>query len=546
MLYLLLTFALLIPTFAGVGRIFSDWIRLWKGISADLICGIVVISITWTLLSFFIPLSIEVEIITILLGVLSFIYHKQYQEFGYFLRENKKVFGIVFLFILFFGAFAPFILDHFGYYVPSILWLREVGLVKGIANLDLLLGQMSIWHILQAGFSHFSDVYLRINAVLLGIYLFYLLEKKNYLHLAFFPILFLFVQSPSPDLPVIILSLILLNETLNINRNIGSLFLLSVFIFIIKPTAIWTIILTSLYGLFFLKNYSFRWFIMGGFVLALFFFKNIWLFGYPIFPVAVIDLNVDWKPHPMLLQDSAKIAIQKTYDMQYSYEEIQQFTKWDYIKNWLFLNGIKSKIHITFLISLVIFGVFSIRSKQKIILFIYFSILVKSIAVLLFSAQYRFFLEVFFVIIFIMGYYNISRKWVFFSFFTMSICIGIVLSTPKILQTHIPSFYVGNFMREIRKDHWKKPSTYSLKKYTTHRLGNLTFNLSEKYPFMFDTPPSTISLSFVKDYIQFGIFPQQYTHNIKNGFYWRPLTDAEKAEAKAILEAHTQEKNQKK
>lgn len=546
MLYLLLTFALLLPTLAGIGKIFSKWVPLWKSISADLVNGLMVISIAWTTLSFFIPLSIEVEVFTILLGSLSFIYHKQYQEFISFFKENGKVFGIVFPFILFFGSFAPFILDHFGYYVPSILWLKEIGLVKGISNLDLLLGQMSVWHILQAGFSHFSDVYLRINTVLLGVYLFYLLERKNYLHLAFFPILFLFTQSPSPDLPVIIFSLILLNEILNYNRNIAGLFLLSVFIFIIKPTAVWTIILATLYGLFYLKNYSFRWILGGGFVLALFFFKNIWLFGYPIFPVALIDLNVEWKPNPMLLQDSAKIAIQKTYDMQYSYEEIQQFTKWDYIKNWLFLEGIKSKIHITFLISLMIFGIFSIRSKQKIILFIYFSILVKSIAVLLFSAQYRFFLEVFFVIIFVIGFQKIHKKLIFASFFIMSVGIGFVLCYPKLLQTHIPSFYVGNFMREIRKNHWKKPSTYSLKKHTTHRLGNLTFNLSEKYPFMFDTPPSTISLSFVKDYIQFGIFPQQYTDNIKEGFYWRPLTDAEKTEAKAILEAHTQEKNQKK
>jgi hypothetical protein len=44
------------------------------------------------------------------------------------------------------------------------------------------------------------------------------------------------------------------------------------------------------------------------------------------FPVSIIDLGVSWKPNPEVLKISSQYAIQKTYDMQYSYEEIQKFS----------------------------------------------------------------------------------------------------------------------------------------------------------------------------------------------------------------------------
>lgn len=546
MLYLLLSLVVLLPTLAGVGRLSSRYFPLWGGISADLVGGIFSISILWTLLAFFIPIGAGVEGVTLSVGIFLFIYYKQYRDFVAFFKRHGKVFGLVLLSILFFSAFAPFILDHFGYYVPSILWIREIGLVKGIANLDLLLGQMSVWHILQAGFSHFSDSFLRLNAVLLVVYLFYLIEKKNYTHLVFFPILFLFLQSPSPDLPVIILSLILVNEIFSKNQHLASLFLIACFIFMIKPTAIWVIILTCLYGFLHLKGYALRWIWAGGLLLILFVFKNIWLFGYPIFPMAVADLQVDWKPNALLMQDSAQIAIQKTYDMQYSYEEIQQFSKWEYVRNWFLLEGIKSKINFLFVLGLGVFALYSVKSKSRIIFFIFVSVFIKSIAVLLFSAQYRFFLEVFFVIFFAIAYQRLPRSMAFLSFLILSLGVGIMLVQPKIVQKYVPSFYVGNFIRGIHPEHWLKPTTYRLHRYKTHQVGNLRFSISENYPLMFDTPPPTISREFVRDYLKFGIFPQQYTNNIRDGFYWRPLTEAEKRQVEAILEVHSQEKNPKK
>ena len=143
MIYILLSLMLILPTLLGIGGLASQKIKLWDGISSDLVMGIVSISIVWTDLAFFIPINTAVEIPTLLLGISLFIYQRKYRALGSFLREHYRIFVPVLFIILFFGAFYPFILDHFGYYVSSIKWIREVGMSRGISNLDLLLGQMS-------------------------------------------------------------------------------------------------------------------------------------------------------------------------------------------------------------------------------------------------------------------------------------------------------------------------------------------------------------------------------------------------------------------
>ena len=211
---------LLLPVFSGFGSFFSKFLGNFSlGFSSKIMVGIFSVSIIYTLLAFFIPLSIFVEIIAVIMGLFFFFFFKNYKEFWIFITENKWLFSIIAIIIIFFGSYYPFILDHFGYYLPTIKWISEIGLVQGISNLDLLLGQMSVWHILQAGFSNFTDPFLRINVLILVVYLIYILEKKSWIHQLFLPVLFLFSQSPSPDLPAIVFSLIILNEVLKSNKK---------------------------------------------------------------------------------------------------------------------------------------------------------------------------------------------------------------------------------------------------------------------------------------------------------------------------------------
>lgn len=56
-----------------------------------------------------------------------------------------------------------FMFDTYSYYLPTIKWLDQYGLVKGIANFDFNLGQHSLWHIIQASFNESIDGYYKIN-----------------------------------------------------------------------------------------------------------------------------------------------------------------------------------------------------------------------------------------------------------------------------------------------------------------------------------------------------------------------------------------------
>ena len=541
MLIILLTAIFLLPVFSGWGKISEKIFGEIQTISGKLISGIFSVSVLWAVVSFFSGLNIFIEFLTVLIGIFSFFYFKIYQQFRKFLSENGKLFLPFSLVIGFAGSFFPFILDHFGYYIPTIKWISEFGLTKGISNLDLLLGQMSFWHIFQAGFSHFSDSFLRMNSIILIVYLVYIFEKKSWLHLIFLPVLFLFSQSPSPDLPVIIFSLIILNEILSGNRNFSFLFAVSALVFAIKPTMIWLPIFVFLYGIFISKT-KLKFLILGIFVLIIFFIKNLWCFGFPVFPVQFGDVGISWKPNPELLKISSEIAIEKTFDSQFSYSEIQHFSIFDYIKNWIFLKGIKSKINILFLILLLVFLIFTLIKKNKTITILCISIFVKSILVLAFSAQYRFFIDVFFVIVFVMFYQKVSRNQMTICFSVFSIFFLSFLSFPEFVKNIFPSFKLGSFLSGFYKEQLFKPLEYKWEKHKTYQIGNLKFNVAKDYPFSFDVPIPAISPEFLQEDLDAGIFPQQNSEHIKNGFHWRKMNDEEKQKLKNILkELHWEE-----
>ncbi|WP_345205922.1 LIC_10190 family membrane protein [Chryseobacterium ginsengisoli] len=536
MILILLSTVLLLPVLMGLGKIVENFSGiLIAGISGKILHGILGISLFWTIIAFFIPSNIYVEIPTILIGLVYFFKDKLSQEFYTFSKKEFSLIFIISLVILFCGSFYPYILDHFGYYVPSIKWLTEFGLIKGISNLDLTLGQMSIWHIFQAGFSNFSDPFLRINSILLIVYTLYIIENKNWIHLCFLPVLLLFSQSPSPDLPVIIFSLIILNEILKENKNTSLLFAFSVFVFAIKPTMIWLPILSFSYSILIVKS-NLKNLILGILIVLLFFIKNIYIFGYPIFPVSIGDFGVSWKPNPEVLKISSQYAILKTYDMQYSYQEIQKFSSTDIIKNWFLIKGIKSKINILLILSLLIFTGYAAIKKKGIYTLILVSLLIKTALVLIFSAQYRFFIDAFFVIFFVIFYNYFNQKKSITVFSVLSIIFIGFLTSPNILQTYLPSFRLGNFMGKFEMKQLYKPSTYDYNNYNSYKIGNLKFNVSEKYPYNFETPLPAISESYIFDDVKAGIFPQMIDEkNIEKGFIWKKLNLKEKKDAQNII-----------
>lgn len=535
MILILVSSIFIIPVLAGWGKMMENFSGTLPGISGKILSGVLGVSLIWTFISFFTPMNIYIEIPVIFIGLFYFFKNQLYREFYQFSKKDFLLMIIISLVIALAGSYYPYILDHFGYYVPTIKWLTEYGLIKGISNLDLTLGQMSLWHIFQAGFSNFSDPFLRMNAVLLMMYAIYSIERKNWIHLCFLPVLLLFSQSPSPDLPVIILSLIIVNEMVTDHKNTSLLFAFSVFVFAIKPTMIWLPILAFLYSVFIFKS-NFKKLLFGTLILLLFFIKNIWTFGYLIFPVSIGDLNISWKPNPEVLKISSQYAIQKTYDMQYSYAEIRKFSTFDYIKNWFLLEGIKSKINIFFVMSLVFFSGYAWIKKRKLITLICISLLIKSILILAFSAQYRFFIDVFFVIFFMIFYKNFNRRISIVIFSILSLFFLSILSFPSLIQQYLPSFRLGSFLAGFKKEQLYKPSAYQYHQFDSFQTGNLKFNVSKNYPFNFDTPLPAISPSYLFDDTKAGIFPQlSEKNNMRKGFIWKKLTPNEKKEVERMI-----------
>ncbi|WP_257621440.1 hypothetical protein [Chryseobacterium sp. NKUCC03_KSP] len=537
MLLILCSSIFLITTLMGWGKLMENIFgKTLSGISGKILTGIFSTGLIFTLLSFFIPLNLYVEIPTILIGLFYFFKDKLYLEYFRFSKKDSIILGILATVILFSASFYPFILDHFGYYVPTIKWLTEYGLIKGISDLDLILGQMSVWHILQAGFSNFADPFFKLNAVLLIVYGLYIVENKSWIQLIFIPILLIFSQSPSPDLPVIIFSLIVLNEILSGNRNISFLFAFSVFTFATKPTVIWLPIFILLYSIF-ISKFDYKKLIFGSLVFLLFIAKNIWTFGYPVFPFAIFDLGISWKSNPELLKASSEFALIKTFDEQYSYAEIVKFSWFDHIKNWLSLKGMKSMINILFIFSLIGFIIFSIIKKNKIISLICISILIKSILVLFFSAQYRFFIDVFFVVSFVLFFEYLNKKNAVLISSSLIFTVAVIFSFPNFIQKFIPSFQVGRFMKPFEKKQILSPSHYQYNQYNSYKVGGLKFNVSKKYPFNFDTPVPAISVNYIFDYRKKQIFPQPIDkNNLKKGFIWKKLNAEEKKELDKTIE----------
>ncbi|REC50843.1 hypothetical protein DRF62_18380 [Chryseobacterium piscium] len=175
--------------------------------------------------------------------------------------------------------------------------------------------------------------------------------------------------------------------------------------------------------------------------------------------------------------------------------------------------------------------------RKKIISLICISILIKSLLVLLFSAQYRFFIDIFFVMFFVVFFKNLNKKNAILISSGLAIIFIVLFSSPKMVQQFIPSFRLGRNLTPFEKTQILKPSNYEYKQYNSFKVGDLKFNVSKKYPFSFDTPTPAISESYIIDYQKEKIFPQLIDKNdLKKGFIWKKLNVTEKKEVDKTIE----------
>ena len=317
-------------------------------------------------------------------------------------------------------ATVPYVIDNESYYIQTIKWLNEYGLVKGVGNVHFFLAQTSGWHLTQSAFS-FSFLYPNFNDIsgyclLLG-NIFCIVKLNDYfrdkkfhdLVIGMLPlanVFFLqFISAPSPDIPVYILSFIIFSYFLNSNAETykNDFKLISIFIIyliFIKATSVALLLIPLI---MFFTNSQKKVLdiivpigVLGTVTLIAFIIKNTFTSGYPLFPVINLTYNCDWiipKEIAQRYYDETKVygyLVQKTIYETMNYKQL--FIRWLTLPK---LHGLFNLISIGLIIIIPI-AIYKFKNDKK-WWALYFFMLVQMILLFLSSPQYRFFMNTVFL-----------------------------------------------------------------------------------------------------------------------------------------------------
>ena len=533
-------------TFAGWGAWAKMFLKTGSGsFSLTVILGLSFFSVLVSLLSFFTPLNLYVELVLLILSLIPFFSKKLRANMIPFPKELLKMvwFWIFCSIIILAGSFYPFRPDHFYYYKPTLNWLNQYGLIIGVANIDWLLGQMSLFHIIQAGLDQTIDPFQRFCVFITVLFLVYIFERKAYLLLLIIPFCFLFIQAPSPDVAIIFFSLIVVNE-LCFNYQAGSykiIFLISVFTFVIKPFAFWLPLWTFVAGFFLnrkeLKDY--RIYLFPTLLVIIFLVKNVIASSTLFYPVPFTKLNTCWLPDLRILNISDQNASAFTFDKYFTIDKINSMSFFQKVYYWLSINKLQTLINCSVVIVIAAFGVFSFLKKNSLFLSLWIVVVIKSLIVFSFSGQYRFIIDGVFPLLFIMFYPVLTGKIkIFTAGLALSFMFLIIISYPPLLKRTIPRFKLTCWMSGFTKKTLLVPQSYVIKKYAKENLGNLNFYISARF-YDYNTPPPAFKYEKLRLYYDLDIFPQMRdSTTIRKGYYMKALTPAEKEKLGGIIKKY--------
>jgi hypothetical protein len=452
----------------------------------------------------------------------------------------------ILLFSLLKCAQFPFIIDNESYYLQTIKWINEYGFVKGLGNLHIFFAQNSPFHVLQAGFN-FNFLTDRIND-LNGFVLvlssgFFITEfEKKYLQnseihwiglvLVFNILFFQFVNAPSPDLLVLLLSQVIFYIYLEKENDFSNFKILTIFflfLFFIKIT----IAPIGLLLLFILVNDRKNIFFFGVFstlISGVLLLKNSVITGYPLFPFNFFGLDVDWRIPNVILDFMAAPIRNPGYFKGNIVINPSLFTK---LSSWFNLGGINRFFNYGMLFLFIIVPFmkeFLSNPKYK---RLYFVLLIHFLILLLTSPQFRFFLPEFIflsvlVFRFLIIYFKISLK------HTRFLLLTAILAPILILEFIDYNFFTHNQLLHSKDYyHWsqilipEKNSKDAAIQFEKIKDGNLEYN-SPKGNFFFygtgngDLPcVNKVQINYFKTH--YFILPQQRTSDLKDGFYSKNL-----------------------
>ena len=469
MLLILLSWIYIFISTLNFGILFKNLFRIQNcHVVIHHVLGLFLYTIITSIAAFFIRINIEFYLGILFLNLVIFYTNKDAFKLhisSFFksvkaLRPFLKIlFFAVFLITLAQSATKPYILDNESYYIQTIKWINEFGYVKGLANLHIFLAQNSAWHTLQAGFnfSFITDFLNDINGFLFVLISLLAIEKlHNYksvmdlqglcfgLILLFAPIFMQFINAPSPDLLVFILTpyvfYVFITRFDKIDTDSFKVLLsLVVFLCFVKVT----IAITSLLVLIlFVKNYQSLkhnisdYILLSSVVLVIFISKNAIISGFALFPIEAVDVfNFDWKQPKVLMSLSThrtSFAAIADPDASLFLNSIRRFLFW---LNAPKLHGLFNK---TYILLLLIYPWFMYKLKSSYaLLIIYILALLQLIILWNSSPQYRFFF-VFIIFLSIQIFVSLfkNKNWLVIFVFA-----GIVLgAVPLFIEVNLKAF----------------------------------------------------------------------------------------------------------
>lgn len=528
MLHIIITLIFYFIVSTGYGFLTDAYLNKKNLISIRLINGLFLIGILSTLFAITIPLNNYYEYFVIVIGVLLFIYNRLWK---FKLRINFLFIFLVCI-IAFVGSMNAYLYDTFSYYLPTIKWLDTYGFVKGIANYDFNLGQHSLWHILQATFNDTIDPYYKINTFFTLVFLIYSYELKNFKILIFLPLLYLFIASPSPDLVIFILSIVMLSEWLESEKNnMHYLLLLSSIMILVKPIAF---VLPVYFFILSLKSWKeYRKVYLVVFAIAcLLFFKNLYLTANVIFPLKFSNFSSMVYSIPEEIYDlsaaDGKIVTLK-HVPNISINMIKSMDLITYYK--LLLSNINYTIFLfgsfaTIILGYTIYTFFFLKKWTLLTLLL----CIKLIFFTIISIQYRFLLDCIVIIIFLELFrFKFNDKLIYS---LISLAAFVIVLYPNISKNRVSYFRLAV---PYSINNIYKPYNVNVE-YVSHQLFNLKYNVVLNYDFSLDVTPLAINREQIYRYVyqKYHAVPID-AKNISKGFVAKKSTDNDIEELNSIF-----------
>lgn len=566
MLFILLSYIYILFTAQNFGFVVYKLLKFnASNFILKTIFGLFSVTILATICAVFGRINIEFHLFLLAINFMIFIKYKSViiNEYKIFitdlknLSQNLKILlSIIAILIVAQCSTAPYLADNESYYIQTIKWLNEYGLVKGLVNLHIFLGQTSGWHICQSAFS-FSFLYKNFNdlsgfCLLLGnafaiqkLDLYFKKGNTNNLIIGLIPIFnlffFRFISSPSPDIPVYIFSFIVFylfieNYKKSSIESFKKITIIVLFILFIKTTAAAIVLIPIV---LFIKNY--KKFVtkivpiigLSFVVLFLYIIKNLIITGYPLYPIQAFGFtNLDYCVPKKMIQFLFDATQADAYWL--SAEEYKSISAFQLIKRWFSTTLIDAFFNFMTLIILLISPFFINKYKnEKAIWIIYFITIFQMILMIITSPQYRYFIHyILFFDLMIFSILCFNKKVISSLLYISIIPIIIILFVPlnfniltnNKLISKSQTFYINNIIYPNNNSNLNT-SFEIIKK------GNLKYNSPVNNSFFWGTgngdlpAQNKLQIEYFEQY--YFIIPQQRGKDLKDGFYSKKLEDVE-------------------